>query len=106
MSEENNSITPAPAKRTKDRSTATVLAFLLGWCGAHKFYMGYTSSGIVYLLIFLISLFMIFSFFFSILGIFTIYVPFVFSFVDAILYMTKTDEEFQNIYIEGHREWF
>ncbi len=106
MSEENTNITPVKTKPAKERSTAAVLAFLLGWCGAHKFYMGYVSSGIVYLLTFLFSLFMIFSLFFSIIGVFTIYIPFVFSLVDGILYLTKTDEEFQKLYVEGHREWF
>jgi len=106
MSEDNTNIVPIKTKPAKERSTAAILAFLLGWCGAHKFYMGYVSSGIVYLLIFILSLFMIFSFFFSLIGVFTIYIPFVFAIVDGILYMTKTDEEFQKLYVEGHREWF
>lgn len=34
----------------KDKTTATLLAFLLGGLGAHKFYLGQTGMGIVYLL--------------------------------------------------------
>jgi TM2 domain-containing membrane protein YozV len=34
----------------KDKTTAGVLALLLGGIGAHKFYLGQTGSGIVYLL--------------------------------------------------------
>ena len=34
----------------KDKTTAGVLALLLGGFGAHKFYLGQTGSGIVYLL--------------------------------------------------------
>lgn len=34
----------------KDKTTAGVLALLLGGVGAHKFYLGQTGSGIVYLL--------------------------------------------------------
>lgn len=34
----------------KDKTTAGVLALLLGGIGAHKFYLGQTGAGIVYLL--------------------------------------------------------
>jgi TM2 domain-containing membrane protein YozV len=36
----------------KDKTTAGVLALLLGGIGGHKFYLGQTGSGIVYLLFF------------------------------------------------------
>ena len=36
--------------RRKDKMLALVLAFFLGGFGAHKFYLGRTSSGIIYLL--------------------------------------------------------
>lgn len=108
MAENNSELTPAPVRQkpAKEKSTAAILAFFLGWAGMHKFYLGYVSAGIVYLLIFLLSVFMIFSFFFSLIGIFTVYIPFVFSIVDGILYLTKSDEDFQDIYVQGHREWF
>jgi len=32
----------------KDKNTAALLAFFLGWAGAHKFYLGQIGSGIVY----------------------------------------------------------
>ena len=109
MSEENNNTNlPAPVRKKpyKDRATSAILAIFLGWCGVHKFYLGYASAGIVYMLITILSVFLIFSFFFSIIGVFTIYIPVVFSIVDAIIYLSKTDEEFQAIYVEGHHEWF
>ncbi len=96
----------ARKRPSKDRATAAVFAFLLGWCGCHKFYLGYTAAGLVYLLSFILSIFMIFSFFFTFIGVFSIYVPFIFSIVDGILYLTKTDEEFQKVYVQEHREWF
>ncbi len=34
----------------KDKTTAGVLALLLGGVGAHKFYLGHSGAGIVYLL--------------------------------------------------------
>ena len=108
MAENNNEYTQVPVRHKpyKDKTVAAILAFFLGWAGVHKFYLGYVSSGIVYLLIFIISLFMIFSFFFMLIGIFTVYIPFVFSIVDGILYLSKSDEDFQRTYVENHREWF
>ncbi|MCR5615527.1 MAG: TM2 domain-containing protein [Saccharofermentans sp.] len=99
---------PAPVKPKpkKERVTAAVLAFFFGWMGLHKFYLGYTSVGIIYLLVFIMSLFLIFSFFFTLIGAFTIYVPFILSFVDGIRYLSKSDDEFQDIYVDGSREWF
>lgn len=33
----------------KDKNTAAILAFFFGWMGAHKFYLGQTGAGLVYL---------------------------------------------------------
>ena len=107
MSDDSNYKLVKPrSTRPKDRVTAAVFAFLFGWCGFHKFYLGYISTGIVYLLITILSVGMIFSFFFTIVGVFTIYIPIIFSIVDGIRYLTKTDEEFQDIYVQGYRDWF
>lgn len=34
----------------KDKNTAAILAFFFGWMGAHKFYLGQTGAGLLYLL--------------------------------------------------------
>lgn len=39
----------------KDKIIAGVLALLLGAFGAHKFYMGNTKAGVIYLLVSLLS---------------------------------------------------
>ena len=105
---DNSDYMPAKPRNThpKDRVTAAVFAFLFGWSGFHKFYLGYISTGIVYLLITILSICLIFSFFFTIVGVFTIYIPIIFSIVDGIRYLTRTDEEFQDIYVQGYRDWF
>jgi TM2 domain-containing membrane protein YozV len=33
----------------KDKNTAAILAFFFGWMGAHKFYLGQTGAGLIYL---------------------------------------------------------
>lgn len=39
-----------PSGKSKSRAVACLLALFLGWMGAHKFYMGNTKAGILYLL--------------------------------------------------------
>lgn len=64
----------------KDRVTAGVLALILGGLGAHKFYLRKHGQGILYL-------------FFS----WTL-IPLLVGLVEGIIYLTKTDEEFQQRY--------
>jgi TM2 domain-containing membrane protein YozV len=75
---------PAPGSTTgsKDRVTAGILALLLGGIGAHKFYLGQTGLGVLYLC---------FSW---------TLIPALVGFIEGILYLTKSDEEFQQKYVE------
>lgn len=70
------------ASGSKDRVTAGVLAILLGWFGAHKFYLGDTGLGILYLCFFWTG------------------IPAIVGLIEGILYLTKTDEEFHRAYVE------
>jgi len=74
--------------------SAGVCALLLGCFGVHKFILGYKAQGIVLLLTTLLSLFIL-AFVTGIIG-----------FIEGIIYLTKTDEEFERIYIKGRRPWF
>lgn len=60
----------------KDRTTAGILALLLGGLGAHHFYLGNTLRGILYVLF-------VWTF-----------IPMIAAFIEGILYLTKSDEEF------------
>lgn len=85
----------------KNRVTAGVLAILLGWLGIHKFYLGYTGVGILFLLVNTIGwaitwlLAFIPNWALSIIAV-----------IEGILYLTKSDQEFQKIYVEGRKAWF
>lgn len=72
---------PAVSSSSKDRVTAGILAILLGWIGAHKFYLGETGLGILYLCFFWTG------------------IPAIVGLIEGILYLTKTDEEFQRLYV-------
>ena len=75
--------------------TAVLLAFFLGTLGIHKFYLGYKNPGIIALLCGTIGWFLILpGIAASILG-----------FVEFIIYLTKSDEEFQEIYVQNKKEW-
>lgn len=65
----------------KDRTTAGILALLLGGIGAHKFYLNETGLGILYLC---------FSW---------TLIPAIIGFIEGIIYLTKTDEEFEAQYV-------
>ena len=69
---------------------AGVLALLLGSLGVHKFVLGYTTEGIIQILLSIVSC--------GILGI----IPF----IEGIIYLVKTDEEFYQTYQVNKRGWF
>jgi TM2 domain-containing membrane protein YozV len=72
---------PAVPSSSKDRATAGILAILLGWIGVHKFYLGQTGMGLLYLCFFWTG------------------IPAIVGLIEGILYLTKTDEEFQRQYV-------
>mgnify|MGYP001145103207 CR=1 FL=1 len=68
-------------KRAVNKVAYVLLAFFLGGIGAHKFYSGKIGTGIVYL---------IFSWTF---------IPSIIAFVEFIIALTKTSDEYGNIYV-------
>lgn len=87
----------APDSAASKKIVAALFAFFLGAFGAHKFYLGYTKQGVIMLLCFLFG--------FILLGIPSIVIGII-AFVEFILYLVKSDEEFDRIYIEGKKAWF
>ena len=78
----------------KEKLVAGWLAILIGTLGIHKFYLGYTKSGIIMLLVSLLT--------------FGIGAPVmaVISLIEGILYLTKSDAEFYQTYVQNKKEWF
>ena len=77
---------------------AGVLAIVLGFLGIHKFYLGYTTAGIIMLVISLAAGWFTCGIGASVMG--------VIGLIEGIIYLTKTDEEFVATYVTSKREWF
>ena len=80
------------ASDSPNKTTAGLLAIFLGPLGIHKFYLGFRGPGIIYLL-----------------GtIFIIGIPFTFTvpLIEGIIYLTKSDEEFERLYVVEKKQWF
>lgn len=83
---------------TKDHVAAGLLAIFLGVFGVHKFYLGYNTSGFIMLAV-------------TILGsIFTLGlaagVMWVIALIEGIIYLAKSQSEFDAIYVANKKEWF
>ncbi|EGU45356.1 TM2 protein [Vibrio ichthyoenteri ATCC 700023] len=81
-----------PDSAASKKIVAALFAFFLGVFGAHKFYLCYTNQGVIMLLCFLFG--------FILLGIPSIVIGII-AFVEFILYLVKSDEEFDRIYVQG-----
>lgn len=82
---------PAGAEK---KIAAGICGILLGALGIHKFILGYTKEGLIMLLVSILTL----GFLAWIMGIIGI--------IEGIIYLTKSDEEFVRIYVQGKKGWF
>lgn len=82
----------------KDKMVAGLLGIFLGGLGIHKFYLGYNKEGLIMLLVSVIG------------GMFTcgavsVAVQII-GLIEGIMYITKTDPEFDQLYVQGQKTWF
>ena len=85
----------------KSRKTTLLLTFFLGSFGVHKFYLGYTIPGIIFLCINTVGFF--FTWLFLFIPNFAVAVIVLSEF---FIYLSKSEEEFQRIYVDGRRPMF
>lgn len=71
---------------TKSRTTAAILAIIVGDFGIHKFYLGKVGQGIIYLLLF------------------WTWIPGIIGFIEGIVYLTMSDQAFQEKYGNGYSQ--
>lgn len=80
--------------RPKSKVAAGVLAIFLGWLGIHKFYLGHVGKGILFIAAGLLTF-----------G-FGIFVTIPVSVAEGIIYLTKSDVDFNRIYVQDKKGWF
>ena len=78
----------ASEEAKQKKLVAGLLGIFLGGLGVHKFYLGYTKAGIIQLVATLITCGSIGS----IIGL-----------IEGIMYLTKSDDEFESVYINGDK---
>ena len=83
-----------PPKQENKRVLAGVVGILLGTLGIHKFILGYQNEGLIMLLISILTC-GIGAGAIGLIGV-----------IEGIIYLTKSDEEFYEIYQENKRGWF
>ena len=80
--------TTLPHYDSSKKVTAGILAILLGGLGVHKFYLGYTTEGIIMILLLFCGISPIIAL------------------VEGIIYLTKSDPEFYWTYEAAQKPWF
>ena len=88
--ENQNFQNPSPIYQENKKILAEFQQLCLGGFGVHKFILGYTKEGVLQILMSFFSC--------GLAGI----IPF----EEGIIYLTKSDEEFYQIYQVGRRPWF
>ncbi len=88
----------AAAGSQKNKVTAGILGIILGSLGIHKFYLGYSKEGIIMLLVTVLLAIPTIGLGPAAMGLI--------GFIEGILYLTKTDEDFAQTYIQNRKGWF
>ena len=88
----NEELWNQPSKPSQDNKKvlAGVMGILFGSFGIHKFILGYTTTGIIQLVLLPLT-----CGFFGIIG-----------FIEGIIYLTKGDDEFYQMYQVNEKKWF
>ena len=96
--EDDDDFDDRPVKKKKSgkggeenkKLVAGILALLVGGLGVHKFYLGYTTAGIIQIVVTFVTC--------GLGGIIPL--------IEGIIYLTKPDDEFYETYQVGEKQWF
>ena len=83
-----------PPEVAQKKLVAGILGILLGSLGIHKFILGYTTEGLIMLLVSVLTC-----------G-FAATVMWIIGLIEGIIYLTMPDEQFYETYIVNKKGWF
>ncbi|BDU23995.1 MULTISPECIES: TM2 domain-containing protein [unclassified Flavobacterium] len=82
--------TPSQPRQENKKVLAGIMGIIFGYLGIHKFILGYTQEGIIQIVI----------------SVVTCGVGGIIGFIEGIIYLTKSDEDFYQTYQVGKKGWF
>ncbi|MBL0736384.1 TM2 domain-containing protein [Flavobacterium sp. GN10] len=82
--------TPSQPRQENKKVLAGIMGIIFGYLGIHKFILGYTQEGIIQIVITIV----------------TCGVGSIIGFIEGIIYLTKSDEDFYQTYQVGKKGWF
>ncbi len=88
----------AEALRQKDHVSAGLLAVFLGMFGVHKFYLGCNQAGFIMLAVSIIGGILTFGLAAAVIWLIAI--------IEGIIYLSKSQTEFDQMYVLNQRDWF
>ncbi|AUX69926.1 hypothetical protein CHX26_10870 [Porphyrobacter sp. HT-58-2] len=97
-----NPIAEAFGPGHKSPIVAGLLALFLGSLGIHKFYLGYTTQGVILL----VSTFMSYLLTLVLIGIIPLMIIGLICLIEAIIYLTKSEADFNATYVQNQKPWF
>lgn len=80
----------------KNKWVAALLTFFFGIWGVHKFYLGKNTAGVIMLVCGTVGWFLVIP------GIAVALI----SFIELIIYLLKSEQQFHEDYVAGDRSWF
>ncbi len=91
-----------PFSGDKNKLIAGLLGIFLGGLGVHKFYLGYNKPGII------MAAMTIGGFLTSwlIIGLLPLMAASLIGFIEGIIYIVTSDEDFERKYVQGQHHWF
>lgn len=84
--------------QTKDHVAAGLLAIFLGSLGIHKFYLGYNTAGFIMLAVTTIGSLLTFGLAGAVMALIGL--------IEGIVYLVKSQSEFEQVYVFNKRDWF
>ena len=87
----------ADSNASSKKILAGIMGILFGAFGVHKFVLGYTAEGVIMLVVSVVG--------FILCGVPTAVMAII-GLIEGIIYLTKSDDEFNATYVAGKKKWF